>query len=72
MESAVISSKFQVVIPKSVREKMGIKKGQEVVFQSLKNEIRLVVVPPLSELEGKFPELSKTPSRKALWEDEMR
>ena len=72
MASAVVSSKFQVVIPKPIRERMGIRKGQELVFEPLKNELRLVIVPSLEELAGRFPELRGTPGRKELWRDENR
>jgi AbrB family looped-hinge helix DNA binding protein len=72
MESAVVSSKFQVVIPEGVRKKMGIKKGQRVVFEPEGKDLRLIVVPSLLDLEGKFPELKNGPSRKELWADENR
>lgn len=72
VENAVISSKFQVVIPKAIREQMGIKKGQEVSFEPMENELRLVMVPSIEDLAGKFPELKRAPSRKELWKDENR
>lgn len=72
MESSVVSSKFQVVIPEGLRNKMGIRKGQRLVFEQEGRDIRLIVVPSLSDLEGKFPELRNGPSRKELWADENR
>lgn len=72
METAVVSSKFQVVIPKSVREKMGIEEGQLLGFEPMKKGLRVVVVPSLKELDGKFLELRNSPSREELWRDENR
>ncbi|MBU4173590.1 MAG: AbrB/MazE/SpoVT family DNA-binding domain-containing protein [Actinobacteria bacterium] len=35
MKSAKVSSKGQIVIPKEVREKLGLKQGDEVVLESV-------------------------------------
>jgi AbrB family looped-hinge helix DNA binding protein len=54
MYSATISSKYQVVIPRAVREQFGLKPGQKVVFVPLGQTLRLVVVPPIEEAQGMF------------------
>ncbi|HEX9617560.1 MAG TPA: AbrB/MazE/SpoVT family DNA-binding domain-containing protein [Anaerolineales bacterium] len=52
MRAATISSKYQVVIPRDIREKFGLKPGQKVVFIPYKNTLRVVIVPPIEEAYG--------------------
>lgn len=54
MARAVISPKFQLVIPKAVREQAGLKVGQ--VVQVIAHDDMVSVIPdrPLSELRGVF------------------
>ncbi len=47
-----ISSKFQIVIPRDVREKFHLKPGQKVMFIPYQKSIRLVIVPPIEEALG--------------------
>ncbi|MFO7584226.1 MAG: AbrB/MazE/SpoVT family DNA-binding domain-containing protein [Anaerolineales bacterium] len=49
-----ISSKFQIVIPREVREQFDLKPGQKVMFIPYRNSIRLVIVPPIEEALGIF------------------
>jgi len=49
-----ISSKYQVVIPREVREQFNLKPGQKVMFIPYRNSIRLVIVPPIKEARGIF------------------
>lgn len=52
MYAATISSKYQVVIPREVREQFGLKPGLKLVFIPYKKTLRVVVVPPIEEAEG--------------------
>ena len=52
MYTATISSKYQVVIPREVREQFGLKPGQKVMFIRYKKSLRLVIVPPIEEAHG--------------------
>jgi len=52
MHATTISSKYQVVIPREVREQFGLKPGQKVVFIPHKKSLRMVIVPPIEEAEG--------------------
>ena len=52
MHTATISSKYQVVIPREVREQFGLKPGQKVMFIRYKKSLRLVIVPPIEEAHG--------------------
>lgn len=49
-----ISTKYQIVIPREVREQFNLKPGQKVVFIPYKNSIRLVIVPSIKEARGIF------------------
>jgi AbrB family looped-hinge helix DNA binding protein len=52
MQTATISSKYQAVIPRQVREEFGLRPGQKVVFIRHKKSLRLVVVPPIEQAHG--------------------
>jgi AbrB family looped-hinge helix DNA binding protein len=52
MESATVSTKFQVVIPKKVREQLGIQPGQKVRVIPYMGRIELIPVETLKENRG--------------------
>lgn len=52
METVTISPKFQVVIPKSIREKLHLKAGQKVEAIEYDGRIVYVVIRPMSEMMG--------------------
>jgi len=52
MTSVTVSPKFQVVIPKEVRDSMGIVSGQKVQMLTYKNRIELIPIKPINELKG--------------------
>ncbi len=52
MYTATVSSKYQVVIPRQVRQLFGIKPGLKLVFIPYKKTLRVVVVPPIEHAEG--------------------
>jgi AbrB family looped-hinge helix DNA binding protein len=52
MVSATLSSKFQIVIPKQVREEMGLRPGQRLVFVPEGKVLHLVVPMDLEEFLG--------------------
>jgi AbrB family looped-hinge helix DNA binding protein len=52
MARTIVSSKYQVVIPKDVREDCGLRKGQTFHVISKDGVITLVPDRPLSELKG--------------------
>lgn len=52
MESVTISPKFQVVIPRKIRENMQLKPGQKVRVIQLGDRIELVPERKLSEMRG--------------------
>ena len=52
MYTVTVSSKYQVVIPREVREQFGIKPGLKLVFIPYKKTLRVVVVPPIESARG--------------------
>lgn len=50
--TATISSKFQIAIPKEVRERMGLRPGQKVAFIARLDGVMMVPVPEREELHG--------------------
>ena len=52
MAHAVLSSKFQMVIPKEVREQIGLKKGQRFQVIAKRGVITLVPEEPVSAYRG--------------------
>jgi AbrB family looped-hinge helix DNA binding protein len=52
MQSVKISPKFQVVIPRHIRESMHLRAGQKVQVVEYGNRIELVPIRPMKELRG--------------------
>ena len=59
-----VSPKFQVVIPKALREELKIEPGQELLMYSLDGSLRLVPRRSIKELRGIAKGLK--------WKDEYR
>jgi AbrB family looped-hinge helix DNA binding protein len=54
MNTATLSSKFQVVIPKVIRESAGLKAGTVFEMISYDGKIELIPIRPIEQLEGIF------------------
>ena len=52
MATVTISPKFQVVIPKEVRQKLGLKAGQKVQTIVFDDRIELIPVKPIKKMRG--------------------
>jgi len=52
MDAITISPKFQVVIPKAIRESLGLRAGQKVQAIQYGDRIELVPMVPVSEMRG--------------------
>ena len=52
MSTVTVSSKYQVVIPKDVRERLQIRPGQKVEAFAIGGRVELVPVRPISEMRG--------------------
>jgi AbrB family looped-hinge helix DNA binding protein len=58
MEAVTISPKFQVVIPRNIRERLGLKAGQKVQMIPIGDHIMLVPLRPVTEVRGSLPGLN--------------
>ena len=52
MTSVTVSPKFQIVIPKEIRESMGIVSGQKLQITSYQGRIEVVPLKPMEEMRG--------------------
>jgi AbrB family looped-hinge helix DNA binding protein len=52
MGTVIISPKFQVVIPKEIREKLGLSPGQKIHVLVYEDRIELVPVRPIKRMRG--------------------
>ncbi|CAA0083791.1 MULTISPECIES: AbrB/MazE/SpoVT family DNA-binding domain-containing protein [Zhongshania] len=52
MTSVTVSPKYQIVIPKEIRESMGIVSGQKVQITSYQGRIEVIPLKPMKEMRG--------------------
>ncbi|MDR9467144.1 AbrB/MazE/SpoVT family DNA-binding domain-containing protein [Marinospirillum sp.] len=52
MTSVTVSPKYQIVIPKEIRESMGIVSGQKVQMTSYQGRIEVIPLKPMKEMRG--------------------
>lgn len=52
MTTVTVSPKFQVVIPKDIRESMGITSGQKIQMLTFRNRIELIPIKPIKQMKG--------------------
>jgi AbrB family looped-hinge helix DNA binding protein len=52
MNTLTISPKYQLVIPKAIRELLGLKPGQKVQAIAYNNRIELIPVRPIRRMRG--------------------
>ncbi len=67
MSRAMLTSKGQLTVPKDVRERMGLKSGDRVVFEFEEDSVRLTVEKQrsLEELRGSLPATREYPGKDA-------
>ena len=63
MTSVIVSPKYQVVIPKLVRESMGIVSGQKIQVLTYQNRIELIPIQPMKKMRGFLKGLDTTVTR---------
>lgn len=52
MNTVTVSSKFQIVIPKEIREKIGLQVGTTLEVIQYGNRIELIPIQPMATLKG--------------------
>jgi AbrB family looped-hinge helix DNA binding protein len=52
MDTSIVSSKYQVVIPRDIRRQFNIKPGQRIMFIPYQKTLRVVIVPTIEEARG--------------------
>jgi len=52
MTAVTVSPKFQVVIPKEIRDSMGIVSGQKIQILTYQNRIELIPIKPMKKMRG--------------------
>jgi len=52
MDAVTISPKYQVVIPKGIRQSLGLRPGQKVQAIQYRDRIELVPIVPVRQMRG--------------------
>lgn len=52
MDAVIVSSTYQIVIPKEIRESMGIVSGQKIQMIAYCNRIELIPIKPIVQMRG--------------------
>ncbi len=63
MAEVTVSPKFQIVIPKEIRESMGIVSGQKVQIMSYQGRIEVIPLKPMKEMKGFLKGIDTTVAR---------
>lgn len=60
MSATTVSPKYQVVIPKEIRERLRLRPGQKLTVYESDGKIELVPVPSYDEILGLVPNIKAT------------
>ncbi|WP_396135769.1 AbrB/MazE/SpoVT family DNA-binding domain-containing protein [Chamaesiphon sp. VAR_69_metabat_338] len=52
MDTVIVSSQYQIVIPQEIRESMGIVSGQKIQMIAYRNRIELIPLKPIAQMRG--------------------
>jgi AbrB family looped-hinge helix DNA binding protein len=63
METVTVSPKFQVVIPRAIRNSLGIQPGQKVQVIRYGDRIELIPLRPIHEMRGYLRGIDTTVER---------
>lgn len=63
MTAVTVSPKFQIVIPKEIREALGIVSGQKVQMLTYQNRIELIPLKSMREMKGFLKGIDTTVQR---------
>jgi AbrB family looped-hinge helix DNA binding protein len=63
MDVVTVSSKYQVVIPRKVREELDIHRGQKMQVVAYENRVVLIPIRPIEEARGSLKGIETDPKR---------
>jgi len=63
MATVTVSPKYQIVIPREIRESMGIRPGQKVELVEYNGRIELILVPEIRKMRGSLRGMDTTIER---------
>lgn len=63
MAAVTVSPKYQIVIPKEIRESMGIVSGQKVEMLCYQGRIEIIPLKPIKEMRGFLAGIETTVAR---------
>jgi AbrB family looped-hinge helix DNA binding protein len=63
METVTVSTKYQVVIPRAVREALGVYPGQKVQVVLYENRIEMIPLKPIHQSRGFLKDVGAPPVR---------
>lgn len=63
MSILTVSPKFQVVIPKAIREALDLRAGQKIHATLYKGRVELIPLQPMKTMRGMLPNLDTTVPR---------
>lgn len=69
MKPVTISPKYQVVIPREIREKYNLRPGQKIMFVPYRNTLRVILIPPIEEARGFLKGLNTDDFREEIDEE---
>ena len=63
MTAVTVSPKYQIVIPKEIRESMGIESGQRIQILTYQNRSELIPLQPIRKMKGFLKGIDTTVAR---------
>jgi AbrB family looped-hinge helix DNA binding protein len=63
MQTVTISSKYQIAIPKQIREKHNLKPGEKFILMSIGNRIEMIPEKKMEDLRGVLSGMDSDPGR---------
>ena len=63
MNTVIVSPKYQIVIPREVREALDLRPGQEVAVLRYRGRIELIPMKPVEEMRGLLRGIDSTIER---------
>ena len=65
MPTLTVSPKYQVVIPKQIRESLGLRPGQKIHATLFDGRIELIPLQPMEQMRGFLPTMDTTIDRES-------